>query len=72
MDDDTPGASGSAHGPDDGPEYGTYQQIQQMELEAYYQEPEPTNEIIGPHDTRSVVSTNAPSGGRMSPRSVGS
>eukprot|EP00973_Karenia_brevis_P075721 10522558-Karenia_brevis.AAC.1 len=43
-----------------------------MGLEAYFNEPEPTNEVIGPHDTRSVVSTNAPDGGRMDPRSVGS
>eukprot|EP00973_Karenia_brevis_P029354 4047722-Karenia_brevis.AAC.1 len=44
----------------------------QLGLEAYYDESETTNEIIAFHDSRSVVSTNAPSGGRMDPRSVGS
>eukprot|EP00973_Karenia_brevis_P070951 9859087-Karenia_brevis.AAC.1 len=44
----------------------------QMGLEAYYNEPEPTNEIIGFHNAAEDVSTNAPSGGRMDPRSVGS
>eukprot|EP00973_Karenia_brevis_P043703 6053166-Karenia_brevis.AAC.1 len=67
--DDTPGASGSAQRPG---ETHTDEQMAgatHMGLEAFYNEPEPTNEIIGIHDVRSVVSTNAPSGGRMDPRS---
>eukprot|EP00973_Karenia_brevis_P057091 7943400-Karenia_brevis.AAC.1 len=68
---DTPGASGSAQNPGDSPAHGTYtdEQMAQMGLEAYYDESETTHEIIGFHDARSALSTNAPSGGRMDPRS---
>eukprot|EP00973_Karenia_brevis_P047548 6598924-Karenia_brevis.AAC.1 len=68
------GASGSAPAPGDSPVPGTYtdEQIAQLGMEAYFDEPETTNEVIPFHDSRSVVSTAAPSGGRMDPRSVGS
>eukprot|EP00973_Karenia_brevis_P095294 12426691-Karenia_brevis.AAC.1 len=68
---DTPGASGSAQSPGDSPVHGTYtdEQMAQLGLEAYYDELEPTNEIIAFHDSRSAVSTKAPSGGRVDPRS---
>eukprot|EP00973_Karenia_brevis_P046676 6475226-Karenia_brevis.AAC.1 len=57
-----PGASGSAQSPGDSPTHGTYtdEQMAQMGLEAYYNEPEPNKEIIGFHEARSAVSTNAP------------
>eukprot|EP00973_Karenia_brevis_P023407 3221456-Karenia_brevis.AAC.1 len=67
--DDTPGASGSAQRPGDTNMDEQMADTAHMGLEAFYNDPEPTNEIIGPHDTCSVVSTNAPIGGRMDPRS---